>query len=240
MIAVLGTLVGVALGFFLQFLYQKRRDEALLKKKRAAIESELGTNAALIPQKRKLLVDIQSNLCKGELLRGSSVHFPAYCYLGYIGEVSVSLTSRQRENLVVIYETLRIIDEYMDHLHSEYMEMKRSGVVPNFRRSYIGEIGDLVYECSLTEMLIEKYLAGKPQKIAWDKLPQVSRKNDGKLKCPFCWRDTKKEVFIVKQTVDVQVGTLCPVCGGGVIDVGGKLYVERSGERLPLCEPPAR
>ena len=180
MMAVLGTLGGafggVVLGFFLQFLYQKRRDEALLTKKRVAIESELRTNAVLIPQKKDLLLKIQSKLRKSELLRGSSVRFPAYCYLDHIGEVSVSLTSRQRENLVIIYETLRIIDEYMDHLHSEYMEMKQSANVPNFRRSYIGEIGDLVDQCSLAETLIEKYLAGEPVRIAWDQLPQVSRK----------------------------------------------------------------
>jgi len=180
MIAVLGTLGGafggVALGFFLQFLYQKRRDEALLIKKRVAIESELGTNAALIPQKKALLLEIQSKLCEGELLRGLSVHLPAYCYLGYIGEVSVSLTSRQRENLVIIYETLRIINEYMDNLHAEYMEMKQSAIVPSFSKSYIGEIGDLVDQCSLVETLIKEYLAGKPMKIAWDQLPQVSRR----------------------------------------------------------------
>ncbi len=176
MIAVLGTLGGVALGFFLQFLHQKRRDEALIIKKCAAIESELGTNAILIPQKKKLLMDIQNNLCKGKLLRGSSVHFPAYCYLGYIGEVIVSLTSRQRENLVIIYETLRIIDEYMDQLHSEYMKMKQNANVPDFRESYIGELGDLVKECSLAETLISKYLAGKPEKIAWNELPQVRTK----------------------------------------------------------------
>ena len=180
MMTVLGTLGGafggVVLGFFLQFLYQKRRDEALLTKKRVAIESELCTNAALIPQKKDLLLKIQSKLRKGKLLRGSSVRFPAYCYLDYIGEVSVLLTSRQRENLVIIYETLRIIDEYMDHLHSEYMEMKQSAIVPNFRKRYIGEIGDLVDQCSLAETLIEKCLAGEPVRIAWDQLPQVSRR----------------------------------------------------------------
>ena len=180
MMAVLDTLGGafggVVLGFFLQFFSQKRRDEALLIKKRVAIESELGTNAVLIPQKKDLLLKIESELRKGKLLRGSSVRFPAYCYLDYIGEVSVSLTSRQRENLVIIYETLRIINEYMDNLHAEYMEMKQSAIVPSFRKSYIGEIGDLVDQCSLVETLIKKYLAGKPMKIAWDQLPQVSRK----------------------------------------------------------------
>ena len=182
MIAVLGTLGGafggVVFGFFLQSFSQKRRDEALLIKKRVAIESELGTNAVLIPQKKDLLLKIQSELRKGKLLRGSSVRFPAYCYLDYIGEVSVSLTSRQRENLVIIYETLRIIDEYMDHLHSEYMKMKQSAIVPSLRESYIGEIWDLVDQCSLAKTLISKYLAGEPIKIAWDKLPQVSRETE--------------------------------------------------------------
>ena len=176
MIAVLGTLGGVALGFFLQFFFQKRRDEALLIKKRVAIESELGTNAALIPQKKDLLLNIQSKLRKGKLLRGSSVRLPAYCYLNYIGEVSVSLTNRQRENLVIIYETLRIIDDYMDHLHAEYLEMKQSVIGSSFHKSYIGEIGDLVDQCSLVEILIKKYLAGKPMKITWGQLPQVSRR----------------------------------------------------------------
>ncbi len=172
MIAVLGTLVGVALGFFLQSLSQKRRNKALLTKKCAAIKSELGTNAALIPERKTSLLEIQCGLRKGNLLRSSIVRFPMYCYLEYIGEVSVSLTSRQRENLVVIYETLRIIDEYMDRLFSEYIEMHKSKVIPSFREGYIGEIGNLVDECTLADTLIEEYLAGKPRKIAWDELPQ--------------------------------------------------------------------
>lgn len=177
MIAVLGTLGGVALGFFLQFLYQERRDKALLIKKRVAIESELRTNATLIPQKKDLLLKIKCRLRKGKLLRGSSVRFPANCYADYVGEVSVSLTSIERENLVIIYETLRIIDEYMDNFHSEYMDiMKKCVGVISFRDTYIGEIEDLVDQCSLAELLISKYLAGKPMKIAWDQLPQVSRK----------------------------------------------------------------
>lgn len=192
MIAVLGTLGGalggVALSFVLQFFYQKRRDEglaireraadeALLEKKREAIENELSTNAALLPQKKDLLLKIQKLLCQGKLLRSPSVRFPAYCYSNYIGEVTTSLTSRQRENLVIIYETLRIIDEYMDNFHSEYMDiMKKCVGVISFRGTYIGEIKDLVDQCSLAELLINKYLAGKPIKIAWDQLPQVSRR----------------------------------------------------------------
>ncbi len=50
---------------------------------------------------------IQCRLRKGKFLHGSSVRFPTYCYLDYIGEVSVLLTSVQRENVVIIYETLR-------------------------------------------------------------------------------------------------------------------------------------
>jgi len=172
MIAVVGTLGGVALGFFLNFFLEIKRDRALLTKKRRAIEGELRTNTGMLPQKRDLLLKIQSELRKGKLLRGSSVHFPAYCYSNYIGEVSVSLTDRQRENLVVIYDTLRIIDEYMDRLFSEYIEMHKSKVIPSFREGYIGEIGNLVDECTLAETLIEEYLAGKPRKIAWDELPQ--------------------------------------------------------------------
>jgi len=175
---VVGTLAGVVVGFVLKSFSERRRDEALLKKKRRAIESELRTNVVLIPQKRDLLLKIQSQLRKGKLLRGSSVHFPTYCYMNYIGEVSVSLTDRQRENLVIIYDTLRIIDEYMDRLFSEYVEMHKSKALPNFRKGYIREIGDLIEECSLTETLIKDFLAGKPRKIAWDELPQVSRKND--------------------------------------------------------------
>lgn len=79
MIAVLGTLVGVALGFFLNFYWQKRRDEELLTKKRRAIERELHTNASLMPQKIDLLQKIRNELQKGKLLRGSSVRFPAHC-----------------------------------------------------------------------------------------------------------------------------------------------------------------
>ena len=175
MLAVLGTLGGVALGFFLQSLSQKKKDEALLTKKRAAIEGELGTNGALIPQKKELLLKIQRKLRKGEIFRAPSIRFPAYCYRDYIGEVSVLLTSVQRENLVVIYETLRILDEYMDHFHSEYLEVSQSKIFSDIDETYIGEIGDLVDQFSLVETLISKYLADEPMKIPWDKLPRLSR-----------------------------------------------------------------
>jgi len=172
MIAVLGTLGGVALGFFLNFYWQKRRDEELLTKKRRAIESELRTNASLMPQKIDLLQKIKNELQKGKLLRGSSVRFPAHCYTNYIGEVSVSLTDRQRENLVVIYETLRIVDKFMDNLFSEYIELYKSKALPGFGKSYTGDLASLIDECWLAKKLIEEYLAGKPRKIAWDELPQ--------------------------------------------------------------------
>ena len=172
MIAVLGTLVGVALGFFLNFYWQKRRDEELLTKKRRAIERELHTNASLMPQKIDVLQKIRNELQKGKLLRGSSVRFPAHCYTNYIGEVSVLLTDGQRENLVVIYETLRIVDEFMDKLFSEYVEIYKSKALPDFRESYMGDLTSLIDGCSLVKELIEEYLAGKPRKIAWDELRQ--------------------------------------------------------------------
>ncbi len=60
----------------------------------------------------------------------------------------------------------------------------------------------------------------------------MSKDNGRRIKCPFC-RLEGKEVFIVKQLADPVVGSLYPRCGGGVLDVGGKLYVEQSGKRLP-------
>lgn len=60
----------------------------------------------------------------------------------------------------------------------------------------------------------------------------MSENNDRRIKCPFC-RLEGKEVFIVKQLSDPVVGSLCPECGGGVVDVGGKLHIERSDKRLP-------
>ena len=60
----------------------------------------------------------------------------------------------------------------------------------------------------------------------------MSKDNNRGIKCPHC-RLEGIEIFIVKQLSDPVAGSLCPGCGGGVVDVGGKLYVERSGKRLP-------
>jgi hypothetical protein len=63
----------------------------------------------------------------------------------------------------------------------------------------------------------------------------MSRKNDGKPKCPFCWRENGKKVFIVKPSRVLELGAYCPDCSVEVVEDSGKLYIKRPGskERIP-------
>ncbi len=168
-ITALVTLGAVAFGFYLGSLVERRK----VTRKRKAINAELRTNEVLIPQKIDLLQKIVKELKHKKLLRSKSPRFPAYCYTNYIGDVSELLTNIERENLVIIYETFRIIDDFMDNLFSEYVKMYQSDKpLPDFQKSYIGDLKSLIKECELAKRLIEAYLKGKPIKIAWEDLPQ--------------------------------------------------------------------
>lgn len=64
----------------------------------------------------------------------------------------------------------------------------------------------------------------------------MSKKNNRKVKCPFCWRDRGEEVFIVKPSKLLEFGAYCPKCCAEVIEEGGKLYVKNleTGEKIPV------
>jgi len=167
-------LIGVTLGFTLNVLWQFFRSLINRRRKQKSIESEIGTNKGLIPQKIDHLKNIQHALEDKEIIPGDNVHFSSYLYDNHIGEIGQFLSTDQREVLHVIYGSMKIVDRFLDNLFSNFIEAKSSGQFQQPFSAYSIMCSGLIERCQLIEKFIEEYLNGEYRKVTWENLnPKV-------------------------------------------------------------------
>lgn len=97
----------------------------------------------------------------------TSVHFQTYLYNSYIGEVGTSLSACNRENLHIIYGTLKGIDISLDNFYREFLELSASGQLDDPFRTYINMFDDNIDSLTRTKGLIDDYLSGNPRVVTW-------------------------------------------------------------------------
>ena len=169
-------LMGVTLGFTLNVIWQYLRSLINRRRKRKSIESELGTNKGLIPQKIDHLKKIQEALENKEILPGDTVHFSSYLYDNHIGEIGQFLSTDQREVLHVIYGSLKIADRFLENFLSNFFEARSSHQFVSPFSTYSIMCSDLVERCQLIEEMIYEYLNGEYRKVTWENLnPKVEK-----------------------------------------------------------------
>lgn len=161
-------LVGVVIGFLLSVIWEIIREKLSIRKKRKAIENELRTNLGLIPQKIEHLNNLKDSLNKQRLLPSQNVHCTTYLYDLYIGDAGSCLSEDERGNLNVIYESIKVVDKFLDNVFKEFIGFKASQQLPEPFKAYAGMCEELIERCHLIQDLIREYLCGKPRKIAWD------------------------------------------------------------------------
>ena len=161
-------IVGVIVGFLLSVFWEIGKNIYSLCKKRSAIESELRTNLGLLPQIIDILEQARDSFIHESVLPTHSVHFKTYAYNLYIGDVAPDLSAIQRENLHIINEKFRVVDNFLDNFFKEFLELRASGQLDDPFDAYKGMCEDLIANSNLLKELIDEYLAGNPRKVTWD------------------------------------------------------------------------
>lgn len=161
-------IVAVIVGFLLSRLWEIGSSIYSFHKKKKAIESELRTNLGLLPQKIDILEKLKNSLENEKLLPTPSVHHQTYLYYLYIGDVGPSLTGLQRENLHIIYESLNVIDNFLDNIFREFIELSATGLISEPFDAYKYMCEDLINRSSIIKELIKGFLENKPTKVTWD------------------------------------------------------------------------
>ena len=163
-------LVGVILGFFLNALWQLAREVSIRRRKRRSIEAELRTNLGLLPQKIDHLSNIQRALDHQQILPGDNVHFATQLYDTHIGVVAQRLTSDQREVLHIVYESMKVVDRFLDRLFPDFVQSRSSGQLAKPFEAFSSMCGGMRNRCELVKTMIEEYLAGHPRAVTWEGL----------------------------------------------------------------------
>ena len=160
-------LAGVALGFALSSLWEILRERLALRRKTKAIDAELKTNLGLIPQKIDHLANVQKALKAQAIVPGQNVHCATFLYDAHIGEVGYTLSQPSRESLHVIYESMKVIDRFLDDLFSDFIQSKASGQIAHPFEAYASMCSQLIERARLVNDMISEHLKGHPRKVTW-------------------------------------------------------------------------
>ena len=164
-----GAIIGAIAGFLLLAKHEIAKDKQSNERKKGAIRSELNTNLGLIPQKIDHLENLKKSLEEEKILPSQNVHCTTYLYDIYIGDIGGQLSKNERENLHVIYESMKVIDKFLDDVFIQFIDLRVSGQLSEPFESYIGMCDGLIKRCDLIQDLIKEYLNGNPRKITDDK-----------------------------------------------------------------------
>ncbi|MEA2088707.1 MAG: hypothetical protein U9O55_02615 [Patescibacteria group bacterium] len=166
---IIGTLIGVIVGFLLSIVYEIVKNKLSVKRKKRAIRNELNTNLGLIPQKIEHIKSLKKTLERQKILPCQNVHCTTYLYDFYIGDIGIQLTKDERENLHVIYESIRVVDKFLDDVFIQFINFRMSGQISKPFEFYIGMCEELINRCNLVQNLIKEYLDGNLRKITGNK-----------------------------------------------------------------------
>jgi hypothetical protein len=166
---IIGTVIGAVTGFLLLAGYEIIKDNQSNKKKKNAIGNELNTNLGLISQKIDHLKNLKESLKEEKILPSQNVHCTTYLYDIYIGDIGGQLSKDERENLHVIYESMKVVDKFLDDMFIQFINLRMSGQLSEPFETYIGMCDGLIKRCNLIQNIIKEYLDGNPRKITDDK-----------------------------------------------------------------------
>ena len=158
-------LIGVVVGFLLgegsrlgRYFWQIRRNKELVR-------SELRAVLAQIPQKRDILNQAIPALRQGHVLPMQSVRAVATGYQSVLEDLYPHLSDLERNCLHVIYERLRVADEFMDAFEENLTRIVREKTFPDPWSVHIGKIEEMLQSYAVVEELARSYLSGSPKDV---------------------------------------------------------------------------
>lgn len=162
--SILGIIIGFCLGEGSRYIRYKLRIKNLKK----LIKDELRALESQIPDKRKIIKDIIQSIKNDELLPGSSVGLVNTGYKSYFGELYEHLTFKQRNCLHYIYETLDVMENYLNNFENDLQNAHNEGILKSPNKAFISKSKDILQSLDKVENLIDSYLENNPIDIFAD------------------------------------------------------------------------
>lgn len=172
------TILGVVLGFCLGELTAVLKDIRSRRKIMRSLKDELQSNVSIIAQKQDIIDKMIGALQNKQILEGQSLHAASLIYDVHLPLISKLLTPIQRDNLHVIYESLKVIDKFLDEFEKNTKEDIDRQIMPDPWGTYQGKLGDLREKYNTLRSLIADYLNNKPRDVFCRHTRQKSRQQD--------------------------------------------------------------
>ena len=151
---IVGVVIGVLLGEGSRYIRYRIR---IFKLKRIVSE-ELRSLKMQIPLKVDIIKQIIENLKSQKILQGLSVESINIGYLDHISELYEHLPKLQRNCLHVIYETVRIADDFLNHFYDRIIVCIKEKIIDEPFAAYIGHFEDVLQSFHVVSELIDSYL----------------------------------------------------------------------------------
>lgn len=155
------SLLGVVLGFVLAETAQWLRQHRLRKRLRNSLVAELESIVRMVPRKVDILSQAEIHFKAGRVMPTQSTHFPRDVYLQAIIEAPEILKGWERDNLHVIHETLRVVDNSMDFLEERFISIDSSYTRDQAISAAIASIDDLRVALSQISELAHSVISGE-------------------------------------------------------------------------------
>ena len=166
-VAVVGSLLGVASGFALgewsRVFREKRQAERLI----AALIDELEANRFGIPPKQDIIRQMIEALISGNYLPGKSIPPLTVIYDNHYPAIAKNLSPIERDNIHFIYHSLKSGDETMKQFEQTFKEDLESGVLENPFDAHTVKLKSLHERYEVAYRLISAYLRGEPRDILY-------------------------------------------------------------------------
>jgi hypothetical protein len=108
-------ILGVAVGFGLNFIYDRWKDRDARKKLLRALKFELESNLSMLPRKLEVVKQSQQNVKEGIVGMIEGVPFMRATYEGNLSEISSIVSLEDRNILHHIYWRFNLIDQGMSN-----------------------------------------------------------------------------------------------------------------------------
>jgi len=155
-------LIGVIVGFLLGEGSRLTRRYWQIHRNKQLVKVELKAILAQLPYKKDILNQAITSMRGGRLLPMIRVRVLAIGYQSVHEELYPHLSDVQRHCLHVIYERLRVADQFMDSFEDNFTKAIREKMFPDPWAVYIGKTEEILESYKVVEELAKSYLSCKP------------------------------------------------------------------------------
>jgi len=155
---VIGTILGVVLGFFLNVAYSSIMNRVRVCRLRAALRDECKSLITQIPQFVDICKKCINNLNQGKILPGQAVRSLSTVYHSTITEIYPYMSLKDRNLLHVVYERLRVGDEILENYVSLLSKELQENLIKDPIQGWIIRMQDQIDSYATITNLLNSYL----------------------------------------------------------------------------------